>query len=248
MKGVILAGGKATRLRPLTWVTNKHLLPVYNKPMIFYPLESMARAGIKDVLLVTGPDHSGSFINLLKSGKEFGLKLSYEIQEEAKGLADAVDLAESFADQEKILVILGDNIFKHDLSKAVTEFEKQASGAKVFAKEMPIEVAQQYGVIELDESGRVRSIVEKPKQPKSNLIQTGIYMYDKQAFEFINQLSPSARDELEITDLNNIYLARSTVTCEVMKSWWVDAGTSFDELLRANQLVAEEIQKNHSSN
>src|SRR3990167_4213954 len=159
MKGVILAGGKATRLRPLTCVTNKHLLPIYNKPMIFYPLESMARAGIKDVLLVTGPDHSGSFINLLRSGKEFGLKLSYEIQEEANGLADAVALAESFADQEKILVILGDNIFKHNLTRAIADFELQTSGAKVFAKEMPIEVAQQYGVVELDAKGQVVSIV-----------------------------------------------------------------------------------------
>jgi glucose-1-phosphate thymidylyltransferase len=244
MKGIILAGGKATRLRPLTLVTNKHLLPIYNKPMIFYPLESIARAGVTEVLLVTGPDHSGSFINLIRSGKEFGLKVSYAIQEEAKGLSDALFLAEDFADNDKILVILGDNIFKHSLKNAVVEFERQDRGAKVFAKRMPIEVAQQYGVVELDEKGAVRSIVEKPKEPKSDLVQTGIYMYDQQCFEFIRQLSPSARGELEITDLNTIYVQQGTMTCETMDSWWVDAGTSFDELLRANHLVAEEIKKN----
>ncbi len=244
MKGVILAGGKATRLRPLTWVTNKHLLPIYNKPMIFYPLESMVRAGIKEVLMITGPEHSGHFINLIKSGKEFGLKVSYEIQEEASGLSDAVSLAEDFADDEKLLVILGDNIFKHDLSQAVKDFEKQEKGAKVFAKEMPIETAKQYGIIELDDKGTVVSIVEKPDQPKSNLVQTGIYMYDTQCFDFIKKLEPSARGELEITDLNNFYVDQGTMTCEVMQSWWVDAGTSFDELLRANQIVAEEVKNN----
>lgn len=244
MKGVILAGGKATRLRPLTLVTNKHLLPIYNKPMIFFPLESMARAGVSEVLLVTGPDHSGSFINLLRSGKEFGLKISYEIQEEAKGLSDALSIAEDFADNERLLVILGDNIFKHDLRSAVESFEQQESGAKVFAKEMPSEVAQQYGVIELNQSGHVVSIVEKPTKPKSNLVQTGIYMYDKQCFSFIKQLSPSARGELEITDLNNRYVEQGTMTCEIMNSWWVDAGTSFNELLRANRLVSEELERN----
>ncbi len=244
MKGVILAGGKATRLRPLTLVTNKHLLPIYHKPMIYYPLESMAQAGIRDVLLITGPDHSGSFINLLRSGNEFGLRISYEIQEEAKGLSDAVSIAERFVDGERMLVILGDNIFRHNLKPAVDAFEKQERGAMVFAKEMPIEVAQQYGVIELDDTGRVRSIVEKPKEPKSNLVQTGIYMYDSQCFDFIRKLSPSARGELEITDLNNFYVNQGTMTCERMSSWWVDAGTSFDELLRANRIVAEELQKN----
>ena len=244
MKGVILAGGKATRLRPLTWVTNKHLLPIYNKPMIFYPLESMARAGIKEDLLITGPDHSGGFMNLIRSGKGFGLKVSYEIQEEAKGLSDAVSLARDFSDREKMLVILGDNIFKHDLSRAVIDFEKQTKGAKVFGREMPIEEARQYGIIELDDKGTVVSIEEKPDKPKSNLVQTGIYMYDEQCFDFIDKLSPSERGELEITDLNNFYVDQGTMTCEIMKNWWVDAGTSFDELLRANQLVAEEVKKN----
>lgn len=241
MKGVILAGGKATRLRPLTYVTNKHLLPIYNKPMIYYPLESMARAGIKDVLIITGPDHAGDFLNLLRSGNDFGLKLAYEIQDEAGGLSQAVSLASSFADGENVLVILGDNIFTHDLSGAVVEFEKQSKGAKIFAKEMPN--ASQYGVIEIDGAGHVLSIEEKPAKPKSNLAQTGIYIYDKQVFEFISQLNPSTRGELEITDLNNLYVKQGSLTCEVMQGWWVDAGTSFDELLRANNQVADELKK-----
>jgi len=245
MKGVILAGGKATRLRPLTWVTNKHLLPIYSKPMIFYPLEAMVRAGIKDVLLITGTEHSGNFINLLRSGKKFGLRLSYEIQEEPKGLAHAVSFAEDFADEGKTLVILGDNIFTYNLSKAVRDFKKQKRGAKVFAKKMPTD-CRQYGVIELNEKGRVVSIEEKPRNPKSDLAQTGIYMYDNQVFKFIKNLKPSKRGELEITDLNNCYVKQGTMTCEVMKGWWADAGTSFNELLRANNLVAEMLKKNSS--
>lgn len=243
MKGVILAGGKATRLRPLTWVTNKHLLPVYNKPMIFYALEAMKKAGIRDVLVSSSPDHCGHFINLLRSGKDFGLKLSYAIQEEAGGIAEAIALAEDFADEEKILVILGDNIFIHNLSKAVKDFEKQDRGAKVFAKKMPTD-SKQYGVIETDSKGKVLSIEEKPEHPKSDLAQTGIYMYDKQVFDFIKKLSPSKRGELEVTDLNNFYLKQGTVTCEILDGWWIDAGTSFEELLRANNLVAREVRKN----
>jgi len=160
MKGVILAGGKATRLRPLTWVTNKHLLPIYNKPMIFYPLEAMKRAGIVEVLIITGSNHAGSFVSLFKSGREFGLKLTYEIQEEAGGLAQAVSLAEEFAADEKLLVILGDNIFTHDLSEAVTAFEKRGSGAVVFAKRMPTD-SRHYGVVEINDKGTVISIEEK---------------------------------------------------------------------------------------
>lgn len=243
MKGVILAGGKATRLRPLTWVTNKHLLPIYDKPMIYYSLDSIVRAGIKDVLITSSPDHCGHFINLLRSGKEFGLKLSYAIQEDAgSGIAQAISLAEDFADEGKILVILGDNIFKYNLKEAVEDFEKQPKGAKVFAKEMPTE-CKQYGVVEVDKNGRVLSIEEKPEHPKSNLAQTGIYMYDRQVFNFIRKLKPSARGELEVTDLNNFYVEQGTMTCHILKDWWVDAGTSFDELLRANILVAKEINK-----
>lgn len=243
MKGVILAGGKATRLRPLTWITNKHLLPVYNKPMIFYALEAMKKAKIKDVLISSSPDHCGHFINLLKSGKEFGLRLSYAIQEDAGGIAQAIALSKDFAGREKILVILGDNIFTHNLSNAVKNFEKQKVGAKVFAKRMPTE-SKQYGVVEVDKSGKVISIEEKPEHPKSDLAQTGIYMYDSQVFDFIKELSPSKRGELEVTDLNNFYLRQGTMTCEILEGWWVDAGTSFDELLRANNLVASEVKKN----
>jgi len=241
MKGVILAGGNATRLRPLTWVTNKHLLPIYNKPMIFYPLESMVRAGIKDVLIITGPNHSGSFINLLKSGKDFNLRLSYEIQEDAAGIAQAIGMARDFADNGKMLVILGDNIFIQPLKENVDEFEKRQKGAVVYGKHMAT-VSKQYGVIEVRD-GKVVSIEEKPQKPKSDIGQTGIYMYDNRVFDFIDDLKPSARGELEVTDLNNYYVEEGTMICKILKGWWVDAGTSFDELLRANLLVAEEIKK-----
>lgn len=240
MKGIILAGGTATRLRPLTWVTNKHLLPVYNKPMIFYPLEAMKKAGIEDVLVITGPPHVGSFMNLLKNGREFGLNLTYEIQQDAGGIAQGISLAESFADGKKVLVLLGDGIFGMSLKKTAQEFEKKEKGAIVFAMEM--ENAKQYGVIETDKDGNVVSIVEKPETPKSNLAQTGVYMYDERVFDFIKTLKPSARGELEVTDLNSIYVKEKTIKCEVL-DWWIDAGTSVDELLRANNLVAEKIRQ-----
>lgn len=240
MKGVILAGGLATRLRPLTWVTNKHLLPIYNKPMIYYPLESMIRAGIKDVLIVTGPHHAGSFLNLLKSGRDFGLRLHYEIQEEAGGIAQGISLAESFSDGQKLLVLLGDNIFGYDLRETAENFREKEKGAVVFGVEMPTE-SRQYGVIEIDKSGKVISIEEKPEHPKSNIAQTGIYMYDERVFKFIKNLTPSRRGELEVTDLNNSYLREGTMNCKIIK-WWIDAGTSHDELLRANNLVADKIK------
>lgn len=239
MKGIILAGGLATRLRPLTLVTNKHLLPIYNKPMIYYPLESMVRAGIKDVLIITGPSHAGSFLNLLKSGKIFGLNLSYEIQEEAGGIAQGISLAESFADGAKIAVILGDNIFGYDLKDTVESFKKQEKGAIVFGVEMPTE-SRQYGVIEVGRDGKVISIEEKPEHPKSNIAQTGIYMYDERVFDFVKKLTPSKRGELEVTDLNNSYVKEGTMECKII-NWWIDAGTSHDELLRANNLVADKI-------
>lgn len=242
MKGVILAGGLATRLRPLTRVTNKHLLPIYNKPMIFYPLEAMVRAGIKEVLLTTSPDHSGDFANLLEAGEEFGLKLYYAVQNNPKGgISDAMLLAKEFAQQEKILVILGDNIFNFDLKNSVESFRHKAQGAKIFGVEMPTE-SKHYGVIEMDENGKVLSIEEKPEHPKSNIAQTGIYMYDDRAFSFIENLSPSARGELEVTDLNNFYVSEGSMECELI-DWWIDAGASFDELLRANNLVAEKVKR-----
>lgn len=240
MKGVILAGGLATRLRPLTWVTNKHLLPVYNKPMIYYPVEAMAKAGITDVMITSSSDHSGHFENLLKSGDEFGLKLLYAIQDNPKGgIADAISLAEDFAKGEKILVILGDNIFNFDLKSVVDSFEKKDKGAMVFGVEMPTESGQ-YGVIEMGEDGKVISIEEKPEHPKSNIAQTGIYMYDETVFDRIRNLTPSARQELEVTDLNNFYVDEGTCYCHKI-DWWVDAGTSHDELLRANNLVHDKV-------
>lgn len=240
MKGVILAGGLATRLRPLTLVTNKHLLPIYNKPMIFYPLEAMQRAGIYEVLIVTGSEHAGSFLNLLKSGDEWKLRLSYEIQQQPGGIAQGISLARSFADDQKLLVILGDNIFSYSLKKSVLDFENQQEGARVFAIEMPTE-SRQYGVIEIDKNNKVLSVEEKPEHPKSNLAQTGIYMYDDRVFDFIREVHPSRRGELEVTDLNNFYVKEGTLECEII-DWWIDAGTSFDELLRANTLIAEKFR------
>lgn len=245
MKGVMLAGGLATRLRPLTWVTNKHLLPIYNKPMIYYPLAAMQKAGVREVLIVTGPNHAGAFLNLLKSGDEFGLQLSYEIQAEALGIPQGISLAESFADEKNLLVILGDNIFLHDLSTDVSEFEKKEKGAFVFGVKMPTESGQ-YGVIEVGKDGKVLSIEEKPKQPKSDIAQAGIYMYDNRVFDFIRSLKPSARGELEVTDLNNSYLEEGTLEARLI-DWWVDAGTSFDELLRANNLAAEKVKSGELS-
>lgn len=242
MKGVILAGGLATRLRPLTWVTNKHLLPVYNKPMIFYAIESMVKAGIREVLLSSSPDHAGHFANLLKAGEDFGLNIYYAVQKNPKGgIADGISYAEEFAKGGKTLVILGDNIFSVDLKSAVERFEKRKEGALVYGIKMPTE-SQQYGVIEMDLSGKVLSIEEKPEHPKSNIAQTGIYMYDEKVFDYIKQLKPSKRGELEVTDLNNIYLQKGILTSELLE-WWIDAGTSFDELLRANTLVAEKVKK-----
>lgn len=242
MKGVILAGGLATRLRPLTWVTNKHLLPVYNKPMIYYPLEAMSKAGIKEVLVTSSSDHSGDFETLLKSGDEFGLKLLYAVQQNPKGgISEAILLAEEFAKGKKILVLLGDNIFNFDLKSARERFEKLDKGAVVFGVEMPTE-SKQYGVIEIDAGGKVLSIEEKPESPKSNIAQTGIYMYDETVFDKIKNLSPSARGELEVTDLNNMYVKEGTMKCEII-DWWIDAGTSHDELLNANNMVAEKVKK-----
>jgi len=242
MKGVILAGGLATRLRPLTLVTNKHLLPIYNKPMIYYAIESMVKAGIKQVLITSSPDYSGDFANLLKSGEDFGLCLYYAVQQNPKGgISDAIYLARQFAGKDKILVLLGDNIFNADLNSTVKKFEKKEKGAVVYGVRMPTESGQ-YGVIEMDKNGKVISIEEKPEHPKSNIAQTGIYMYDHRVFDFVKQLKPSKRGELEVTDLNNFYLKEGTLTCELL-DWWIDAGTSYDELLRANNLVKEKVKR-----
>lgn len=241
MKALILAGGLATRLRPLTLVTNKHLLPVYNKPMIYYPLEAVQKAGIKEVLISSSSSHAGDFANLLGAGEEFNLKLYYAVQKNPQGgIADAISLAEEFVGKDKLLVVLGDNIFNFDLRGAVEEFEKVDRGAMVFGVKMPTE-SRQYGVIEVDTEGHVLSIEEKPEHPKSDLAQTGIYMYDNHVFTRIKNLNPSDRGELEVTDLNNFYVRDGTLGCKII-DWWIDAGTSHDELLRANNLVAEKVK------
>lgn len=241
MKGIILAGGIATRLRPLTLVTNKHLLPIYNKPMIFYPLGAMRDAGIKEVLITTSPYHAGDFANLLGGGEDFGLKLYYAIQKNPTGgIADGLRLAEEFARDEKILVVLGDNIFNFNLRKIISKFEKKDKGSIVFGVDMDTQ-SRQYGVIEIAKTGKVLSIEEKPETPKSRIAQTGIYMYDNRVFEFIHRLKPSSRGQLEITDLNNFYVKEGTLECEIIE-WWIDAGTSHDELLKANNLVAEKVK------
>jgi len=241
MKGVILAGGLGTRLYPLTHITNKHLLPVYDRPMIYYPINSMVKAGIKDLLIVTSGPHVGHFLGILKNGDQFGLNhLEYAYQEKPNGgISDALSLAESFADEEPLCVILGDNIFGFDLSQSVREFDSDG-GARVFGIEVQGD-AKQYGVIELDSEGNVISIEEKPENPKSNIAQTGIYMYDRTVFDRIRALSPSKRGELEVTDLNNLYVKDGKVKCKII-DWWIDAGTSFDELLRASNQVAEKIK------
>jgi glucose-1-phosphate thymidylyltransferase len=242
MKGVILAGGMATRLQPLTLVTNKHLLPIYNKPMIYYPLEAMRKAGIHEVVLSTAPDHAGHFANLLGAGEAFNLKLYYAIQKNPKGgIAQAIALSEEFAHDEPILVILGDNIFSFDLRPAVELMESKKKGAMIFGIKRDTD-SKQYGVIEMDKNGKVLSLEEKPARPKSDIAQTGIYMYDSKVFDYIRTLAPSKRGELEVTDLNNCYLKDGLLSCQVI-DWWVDAGTSYDELLLANNDVADKVKK-----
>ncbi len=236
MKGVILAGGLGTRLYPLTKVTNKHLLPVYDKPMIYYPIQTLINAGIDDILIVTGGNNAGDFLRLLGNGKEFGLKhINYTYQEGEGGIAQALDLAEFFAAGEKICVVLGDNIIEKNIRKAAESFEKQKDGAKILLKEVPD--PHRFGVPEL-EGDRIIRIEEKPKQPKSKYAVIGIYFYDPDVFKIIKTLKPSQRGELEITDVNNRYIEKGLMTYDILEGWWTDAGT-FDSLLRANQLVAQ---------
>ena len=236
MKGIVLAGGTGSRLFPLTKITNKHLLPIFDKPMIFYPIETLVAAGIRDILLVTGGRNSGDFLRLLANGKEFGLKhLNYTYQEGEGGIADALSLAEHFADGDKICVILGDNIIEGSIAAAVEEFEKQSSGARILLKAVPD--AERFGVAELA-GGRIVGIEEKPLKPKSRYAVTGIYMYDSTVFDKVRHLAPSGRGELEITDVNNAYIAEGSLTFSFLEGWWTDAGT-FESLLRAANLVAK---------
>jgi glucose-1-phosphate thymidylyltransferase len=239
MKGVILAGGLGTRMLPLTKITNKHLLPVYNQPMVYYPIQTLVRAGIDEIVLVTGGQFAGDFLNLLGNGKDFGLRfINYAYQEGEGGIADALRLARVFTGNDKIVVILGDNILEKDITAHVQKFRDQ-EGAKILLKE--VADPQRFGVAEIDPTGKVVNIVEKPKVPKSNLAVIGVYMYDQQVYEIINTLKPSDRGELEITDVNNAYLRMNKLSADVIDGWWTDAGT-FPSLYRASRLVAEKVE------
>jgi len=237
MKGVILAGGLGTRLYPLTKITNKHLLPVYSKPMIYYPIELLVGAGITDIMIVTGGESAGDFIRLLENGEEFGLRrLHYAYQKGEGGIAAALALARPFVEGDKTCVVLGDNILERSIRPAVLDFQAQRDGAKVLLKKVANPSA--YGIAEI-QGGRIRHIVEKPKKPKSNLAVIGIYMYGPDVFKIIPKLKPSARGELEITDVNNHYVRAGTMTHEIVQGWWADAGESLDAWLEANRLVAK---------
>jgi glucose-1-phosphate thymidylyltransferase len=235
MKGVILAGGTGSRMMPCTKVTNKHLLNVYNKPMIYFPLQTLIDAGIKEILIVSGPGHAGHFLNLLGSGKELGITLSYTIQEKAGGIAEALGLAEDFADNEPVIVILGDNIFEDKFD--ISDFKQ---GARIFLKQ--VSDPERFGVAELN-GKNVIGIEEKPKQPKSNYCVTGLYIYDSDVFDVIKTLKPSGRGELEITDVNNSYINKGNMDATFVKGFWSDAGT-FESLYKASTLVREKEQKN----
>jgi glucose-1-phosphate thymidylyltransferase len=243
MKGVVLAGGTGSRLFPLTKITNKHLLPIYDRPMIFYPIQTLVDAGIEDILIVTGGRNSGDFLRLLANGKEFGLKhINYTYQEGEGGIADALALAEHFADGQKICVVLGDNIIEKDVRAAADRFRRQERGAHILLKE--VHDAERFGVAEVA-GDRILGIEEKPRAPKSNYAVTGIYMYDATVFEKIRHLVPSGRGELEITDVNNAYILEGTMTFSELDGWWTDAGT-FESLLRAANMVAQSTARRQS--
>lgn len=241
MKGVILAGGLGSRLSPLTKVTNKHLLPIYHKPMIYYPLETLVRAGLKEIMIVTGGNSAGDFLKLLGNGKEFGLKhIHYTYQEGEGGIAQALSLAEDFADGDKLVVILGDNIIEKDIRPCLQRFMRQKAGARLLLKK--VSDPERFGVAEFQGRKIVR-IVEKPKNPKSPYVVTGVYMLDSQVFEIIKTLKPSGRGELEITDVNNRYLEMGSLEYDILSGFWTDAGT-FESLFRANALVAKQSMRN----
>jgi glucose-1-phosphate thymidylyltransferase len=241
MKGIILSGGAGTRLHPLTRVTSKQLLPIFNKPMIFYPLEKLLQAGIKDILIIVAPDHCGDYMKVLGSGKDFGARFTYEIQDKPEGLAHPFILAENFLDDgDNVTMILGDNIFEDDISQGIKDFK---SGAKIYVKEVPEHERSRLGIVELDPSGKVLSIEEKPEQPKSSFAQTGIYIYDNQVVGSVKNQKPSTRGELEITDLNNWYLSKGELSAEVLNGEWIDAGT-FESFYRANVWAYERSKSN----
>ena len=240
LKGIVLAGGLGSRLGPLTKITNKHLLPVYDKPMVYYPIMQLAGAGIRDIMIVTGGHHAGEFLRLLGDGRQFGLThLNFAYQEGEGGIAQALGLARHFTQGKRIVVILGDNIFENPLAPYINNYRKQKKGARVLLKKVPD--PERFGVAEL-EKNRIVSIVEKPKTPKTYLAVTGIYMYDERVFDIISTLKPSARGELEITDVNNAYLREGVLEHDLLGGWWTDSGT-FESLHRANVLVAKSRQK-----
>ncbi len=236
LRGVILAGGTGSRLMPLTKVTNKHLLPIGQKPMIYYPIEKLTAVGISEILIVTGVEHMGDVVSLLGSGKGFKCKFTYKVQDEAGGIAQALGLAENFANAGKLAVILGDNIFEANLKKYADKFLAQKAGARLLLKQVPD--PKRFGVAQIS-GNKVTGIEEKPKKPKSDYAVTGIYFYDSAVFEIIRTLKPSGRGELEITDVNNAYISNGRLEYDIIEGWWSDAGT-FESLKRVNELVAQE--------
>ncbi len=237
MKGIILAGGSGTRLRPLTKVTSKQLLPIYNKPMVYYPLETLLRAGITEIMVIIAPDHAGDFLKLLGSGKDFGCDFTYEIQDKPEGLAQAFLIGEKFIGNDSVTMVLGDNLFEDDFSEAIQSFE---TGARVFAKEVPD--PERFGVVEFDENMRALSIEEKPAQPKSNYCVTGLYIYDNTVVEKTKSLAPSGRGELEITDLNMLYLQEESLDVAKVHGRWFDTGT-FESWFEATTFAREQALK-----
>lgn len=243
MKGIILCGGLGTRLMPLTKVVNKSILPVYDKPLIYYPILTLRGANIKNILIISGPEHAGQFLDLLGSGKNLGVNLSYDIQEVPMGIAHGLAVGEDFADNGKVALILGDNIFEDSLTKAVQDFEKQEKGAKIIIKQVPD--PERFGVMKF-KGDKIIACFEKPKNPPSNWAQTGFYLYDNRVFDMIRRLKPSGRGEYEILDLNNLYLKEGTLTYQKIKGRWIDAGT-FDSLLEANNFIAKKTKNELSS-
>ena len=239
LRGIILAGGTGSRLLPLTKVTNKHLLPVARKPMIYYPIEKMTSIGIDEILIVTGIEHMGDVVSLLGSGKQFGCRFTYKVQDEAGGIAQALGLAENFAQGKPIVVILGDNIFQAGLKDYADRFISQKTGARVMLKQVPN--PKRFGVAQVS-GDKIVSIEEKPKKPKSDYAIIGIYFYDASVFDIIRELKPSGRGELEITDVNNAYIAKNQLAYDILEGWWTDAGT-FESLVRAGELVAKDPPK-----
>ncbi|WP_270165995.1 sugar phosphate nucleotidyltransferase [Paenibacillus sp. SYP-B4298] len=243
MKGVILAGGTGSRLYPLTKVTNKHLLPVGKYPMIYHAIHKLVEAGITDIIIITGKEHMGDVVNLLGSGTEFGASFSYKVQDQAGGIAQALALAESFVKEEEMIVLLGDNIFSEPLRPYIDNFQRQGSGAKILLHQVPD--PQRYGVAEI-QGELIAAIEEKPQQPKSHYAVTGIYMYDAQVFEMIQTLKPSGRGELEITDVNNVYIRQGQLTFDILQGWWTDAGTH-ESWSRANEMVSTQPGEGYSA-